>query len=109
MEPRLKLAPCMRSSSLTSKAKRKEVTSIVVVDCSTEEYVLCFKAKIMSEGKIEKTILWQLDSCQRKQPIFEKIELKVNTFVLLQKRGRKFKVRMKEGKPICTTRYEPHD
>ena len=34
---------------------------------------LCFKAKIMSEGKIEKTILWQLDSCKRKQPIFEKI------------------------------------
>ena len=28
----------------------------------------------MSEGKIEKTIvLWQLDSCKRKQPIFEKI------------------------------------
>ena len=34
---------------------------------------LCFKAKIMSEGKIEKTVLWQLDSCKRKQPIFEKI------------------------------------
>ena len=34
---------------------------------------LCFKAKIMSEGKIEKTILWQQDSCNRKQPIFEKI------------------------------------
>ena len=34
---------------------------------------LCFKAKIMSEGKIEKTILWQLDSWKRKQPIFEKI------------------------------------
>ena len=31
------------------------------------------KAKIMSEGKIEKTILWQLDSYKRKQPIFEKI------------------------------------
>ena len=27
----------------------------------------------MREGKIEKTILWQLDSCKRKQPIFEKI------------------------------------
>ena len=27
----------------------------------------------MSEGKIEETILWQLDSCKRKQPIFEKI------------------------------------
>ena len=34
---------------------------------------LCFKAKIMSEGKIEKSILWQLDSYKRKQPIFEKI------------------------------------
>ena len=34
---------------------------------------LCFKAKIMSEGKIEKTILWKLDSYKRKQPIFEKI------------------------------------
>ena len=34
---------------------------------------LCFKAKIMSEGKIEKSILWQLDSGKRKQPIFEKI------------------------------------
>ena len=76
---------------------------------------LCFKAKIMSEGKIEKSILWQLDSYKRKQPIFEKIarelqeELELNTFVLLQKRGRKFKAFMKEGKPICTTHYEPHD
>ena len=34
---------------------------------------LCFKAKIMSEGKIEKTILWQLDSYKRKLHIFEKI------------------------------------
>ena len=34
---------------------------------------LCFKAKIMSEGKIEKTILWKLDSYKRKQPRFEKI------------------------------------
>ena len=34
---------------------------------------LCFKAKIMSERKLEKTILWQLDSYKRKQPIFEKI------------------------------------
>ena len=34
---------------------------------------LCCKAKIVSEGKIEKTILWQLDSCKRKQPTFEKI------------------------------------
>ena len=33
---------------------------------------LCFKAKMMSEGKIEKTILWQLASCKRKQPVFEK-------------------------------------
>ena len=34
---------------------------------------LCFKAKIMSEGKIKKSILWQLDSYKREQPIFEKI------------------------------------
>ena len=34
---------------------------------------LCFKEKIMSEGKIENTILWQLGSCKRKKPIFEKI------------------------------------
>ena len=34
---------------------------------------LCFKAKVMSEGKIEKTILWQLYSYKRKQPIFVKI------------------------------------
>ena len=27
----------------------------------------------MSEGKIEQKMLWQLDSCKRKQPIFEKI------------------------------------
>ena len=65
----------MRSSGLTSKVTKQKVISIVVVDCSTEKYVLtvCFKAKIMSEVKIEKTILWQLDSCKRKQPILEKI------------------------------------
>ena len=34
---------------------------------------LCFKAKIMSEGKIEKSIVWQMDSYKRKQSIFEKI------------------------------------
>ena len=33
---------------------------------------LCFKAKIVSEGKIEKTKLWQLDSSKRKQHILEK-------------------------------------
>ena len=27
----------------------------------------------MSEGKIRKSILWQLDSYKREQPIFEKI------------------------------------
>ena len=34
---------------------------------------LSFKAKIMSEGKIKKTILRQLDLYKRKQPILEKI------------------------------------
>ena len=34
---------------------------------------LCCNAKIMTEGKMEKTILGQQDSCKRKQPIFEKI------------------------------------
>ena len=34
---------------------------------------LCFKVKKMSEGKIEKTILWKLDPCKRNQLIFEKI------------------------------------
>ena len=48
------MALCMHSSGLTSKATKQKVTSIVVVDCSTERYALCFKAKIMSEGKIEK-------------------------------------------------------
>ena len=73
---------------------------------------LCFKAKIMSEGKIEKTILWQLGSCKRKQPIFEKIAREpqeevdyIRTFA----EKRKFKARMKEGKPISTTHYELHN
>ena len=63
----------MCSSGLTSKATKQKVTSIVVVDCSTEKYVLMFQRKIMSEGEIETTILRQLDLCKRKQPIFEKI------------------------------------
>ena len=58
----------MRSSGHTSKVTTQKVTSIVVVDCSTEKCVLMFQA-----GKIEKSILWQLDSYKRKQPIFEKI------------------------------------
>ena len=74
---------------------------------------LCFKAKIMSEGEIEKTILWQLDSCKGQQPIFEKIarelQEEVECIRTFAERGRKFKASMKEGKPICTTHYEPHD
>ena len=65
----------------------------------------------MSEGKIEKTILWQLDSCKRKQPMFEKIARELQeedeysgTFAEKRKKIQS----MKEGKPICTTHYEPH-
>ena len=66
----------------------------------------------MSEGKIEKTVLWQQDSCKRKQPIFEKIArelLEEVEYIRTLAEKRKKIQSMKEGKPICTTHYELHD
>ena len=66
----------------------------------------------MSEGKLEKTILWQLDSYKRKQPIFERIArelLEEVEYIRTFAEKRKKIQSTHEGKPICTTHYEPHD
>ena len=37
--------PTSYEKAFTSKATKQEVTSIVVVDCSTEKYILTFQSK----------------------------------------------------------------
>ena len=63
----------MRSSGLRARRQNRKLHQLLLLTAPLRNMFLCFKAKIMSEGKIEKIILWQLDSYKRKQPIFEKI------------------------------------
>ena len=63
----------MRSSGRTSKATKQKSHHLLLWTALLRNMYLRLKAKIMSEGKIKMRILWQLDSCKRKKPIFEKI------------------------------------
>ena len=65
----------MRSSGLRARRQNRKLHQLLLfeVHAPLRNMYLCFKAKILSEGKIEKIILWQLNSYKRKQPIFEKI------------------------------------
>ena len=63
----------MRSSGLRARRQNRKLHQLLLLTAPLRNKYLCFKAKILSEGKIEKIILWQLGSYKRKQPIFEKI------------------------------------